>query len=158
MKRRDRILWVVFAAECLAVLVWAIVVHVKSPPLTASAALTSSDGVRFGKSEAERKQIFQSLTLGEPGERVQAATRPEGAIWNRNHDSYFHELERNRIPGVAARHHIPVWMAWWILDEGFHAHWPAAPGVTIYADDAPLAQRTRPFATRHKITEGPATP
>jgi len=91
---------------------------------------------------------------GEPQDRAQAATRREGEAWNRNNDSHFHELERNRVPGVAARFGVPAWMAWWILDEGLRNHWPPPPGVVLYADDAPLAQKTRPLTERHKIAEG----
>jgi hypothetical protein len=157
MTKRDKIAWAVFAAHCVAIWIWAEVVHRKAPQATASAAVTA-DGTRFGKTEAERKKIFAELTRGEPQDRASVESRSDAAIWNRNRDSYFHEVERGRIPGVAARHGIPQWMGWWILDEGFHAHWPPAPGVTVLADDAPLAQKTRPLSQRRVIVSSPAEP
>jgi hypothetical protein len=159
MKTRDKIAWGVFAAHCVGIWIWAEVVHKRAPQPTASAAL-SPDGTRFGKTEEERKKLFAELTRNEPQDRLSVEGRSDAAIWNRNRDSYFHEVERGRIITLASRHGIPQWMAWWILDEGFHAHWPPAPGVTLLADDAPLAPKTRPLAQRRVIvsTPTPAAP
>jgi len=133
-------------------------VHVDSsdPTKTVSGEYTQPGNKRLGFTEERRRQIFQQLVRGEPDERQLAERESETAIWDRNHDSFFHQKEWRRLPGVAAANGITVWMAYLILDEGFKNHWPPPPGVVVLADDAPLAQRTRPLAARTVIVRGPS--
>jgi hypothetical protein len=150
--------WTFFGLVLALVSVWAIRVHLASPAPPPVAGEPDSRGVWLGKTEAERRTIFQELARGEPGDRVAARRERENAVWDRNHDSYFHELEFRRFAGVSRRLRIPEWQAHLIFDEGLRAHWPPPPGVEIRADDAPLAQKTRPFAERPLITAGPPAP
>jgi hypothetical protein len=150
-----RLVWGLFALEVLGVLGWAVQVWLANPAPRDSAEL-SGGALRFGLDEEARRHIFQELVRGEPSDRLAAEARREDAIWDRNHDSYFHELEWHRIAGVAARQAIPLWQAAYILDEGIHEHWPPPPGVELRADDTPLAQRTQPLAKRAVITASPA--
>lgn len=152
--RIARIAWAVFALEIVGVLAWARLVDTRSPELVVDAAV-GSDGKRFGKTESERQAIFRTLVAPEPQERAVAETQNEKAVWNRNHDDYFHQSEWRRVMGIAGGLQIPQWMAWAILDEGFRAHWTPPPGVTLYADDAPLARTTAPLEKHHVIAPAP---
>lgn len=153
---RAGLAWGVFVASVLSVLLWALIVDRKNPPPTASAAITGPERTRFGLSEARRREIFQALVLGEPIDRAVAERESETAIWNRNHDSFFHQHEWRRVPQVCRQHGIPTWLGYLILDEGIRSHWPAPPGVTVYADDAPLAPKTRPLSQRRILVTGGA--
>jgi hypothetical protein len=150
-----RIAWAAVFIQCVAIFIWAEVVNRREPEALASSAVTGPERIRFGKSEAERRALYAALVTGEPADRISVAHRDEKAVWNRNRDDYFHELERGRIARVAAKQNIPVWMAWWILDEGIHGHWPPPPGVSIYADDAPLSQATHPLPWHYRIADSP---
>jgi hypothetical protein len=154
--RFRRIAWLVFALEVGGVLVWAIrvrasahVEHVDGRP--------APDGTRFGIPEARRRAIFQDLVRGEPADRRAVEGRREDEIWDRNRDSFFHELEWRRVAAVAASHRLPLWKAYAILDEGIRQKWPPPPGVELRADDAPLARRTRPLEERPILTPAPPT-
>jgi hypothetical protein len=151
---RSALAWAVFAASVAAVLLWAVIVDRRHPAPTASAEITGPERTRFGLSEARRREIFQALVLGEPIDRGVAERESETAIWNRNHDSFFHQHEWRRVPQVCRQHGIPTWLGYLILDEGIRSHWPPPPGVTIYADDAPLAQKTRPLGQRRVLITG----
>lgn len=151
---RSALAWGVFAASVLAVVLWAVIVDRRHPAPAASAAITGPERARFGLSEARRREIFQSLVLGEPIDRAAAERESETAIWNRNHDSFFHQHEWRRVPQVCRQHGIPTWLGYLILDEGIRAHWPAPPGVTVYADDTPLVRKTRPLGQRRVLATG----
>lgn len=151
---RAGLAWGVFVASVLIVLLWALIVDRKNPPPAASAEITGPERTRFGLSEARRREIFQALVLGEPIDRAVAERESETAIWNRNHDSFFHQHEWRRVPQVCRQHGIPTWLGYLILDEGIRGHWPAPPGVTVYADDTPLVPKTRPLSQRRILVSG----
>ena len=144
--------WTIFVALFVATTTLAIFVDHRAPAPLASAAITGPERSRFGLTELRRRALYQRLVAGEPADRAAAATRSENAIWNRNRDSYFHELEWRRIPGVCRRENLPVWIGYLILDEGIREHWPAGPRVTLYTDDAPLAPVTRPLSERRVLS------
>lgn len=153
-----RLAWMVFALEVTAALAWATVVHLRAPQPTADGAVHGEARVRFGKSEDERRRMYQELVRGEPADRAAAERQSETAVWNRNHDCYFHQYEWNRLAAVCARLGIPQWQGYLILDEGMREHWPPPAGVNVLADDAPLARTTRPLAARRVIASGKAPP
>lgn len=153
---RAALAWGVFAASVGAVLIVAIVAHRRHPAPVASAEITGPERTRFGLSEARRREIFQALVLGEPIDRAVAERASETEIWNRNHDSFFHQHEWRRVPVVCRQHGIPTWLGYLILDEGIRSRWPPPPGVTIYADDTPLARTTRPLSQRRILGTGAA--
>jgi hypothetical protein len=145
---------VVFALEVAGVLAWAIrvrasvrVEHVSGRP--------TPDGTRFGIPEARRRAIFQELVRGEPNDRRAVEGRRDDEIWDRNRDSFFHELESRRVAAVAAAHRLPLWKAYAILDEGIRAKWPPPAGVELRADEAPMARRTRRLEERPILTPAP---
>jgi hypothetical protein len=152
MKSR-RAAWLLFTVEVLALGAWAVHVDRADPPAVVSGEW--SGDVRFGFGEAERRRMFQELVRGEPDERQKVESQSESAIWNRNRDSWFHQREHSRLDGVAATLSLASWQAYLILDEGFKKHWPPPPGVTVYADDAPLARTARPLAARRVIVSAP---
>ena len=141
--RVRRVAWALFGLEVLLVLGWAVKVDCGAPPTTVSAA-TSPAGVRFKLTEAQRRRIYEEILKGEPADRVESTKISEAAVWNRNHDDRFHEYEWRRIAGAAARHGIPAWEAYLMLDEGMRAHWPPPPGVDVYLDEAPLGAHHPP--------------
>jgi len=147
--------WVFFGAQIVGVIAWAIVVDRSAKAPVASGEITGPDRVRFGKTEAQRRQMYQELVRDEPARRARAERQSDTAIWDRNRDSYFHQEERGEIPAVCARLGIPPWQGYLIMDEGFHEHWPPPPGVEVRADDAPIVRLTRPLAQRHLIAAGP---
>ncbi len=149
--------WGFFALQVLAVLAWAIVVDRQDPPRVVSAEVSGPDGRRFGLPEAERRRMYQQLVQGEPGDRAMSMRESETAIWNRNHDSYFHQKEWRRVQSVCQRLGIPVWLGYLIMDEGMRSHFSPPPGVTIYADDTPLAQTTLPLSA-HRVIAGGESP
>jgi hypothetical protein len=150
--RRRAIAWGVFALEVVFALGWAARSNLQTPLPEVSGAIVN--GARFGKTEPERRAMYQELVRGEPGDRAAAEARSETTTWNRNHDAWFHQLEYRRIYGVAARLRIPAWEAYLIMDEGMRAHWPPPAGVSVYEDDHPLARTTRPIAQHRLIASG----
>jgi hypothetical protein len=152
--RARRLGWLLFALQCLGVFVYAVVVDRRVRRQVVSGAI-AADGTRFGLSEAERRKLFQELTRGEPADRRSSLEYKEGSVWNRNRDDLFHQAEWRRIAGAGRL--APEWMAYLILDEGIRNHWPAAPGVEVRADDAPLAPTTRPIAEHPVLTAGEGT-
>lgn len=155
--RFRRIAWVVFALEVAGVLAWAISVRA-SAHVEHVSGRPAPDGTRFGLPESRRRAIFQDLVRGEPGDRRAAEGRSESEIWDRNHDSFFHEHEWHRVASVASANRLPLWKAWAILDEGIRQKWPPPPGVELRADDAPLAKRTRRLEDRPILTPAPTSP
>jgi hypothetical protein len=153
-----RLAWGIFALECAIFLGWATRAVLAEPQLTGDATIHEG-GTRFGKSEAERREIFKQLVAGEPIDRKHAASESETAVWNRNHDDFFHQYEWPRVASAANRARIQVWQAWLILDEGFRGHWAPPPGVEIRYDDAPLARTTAPLERRPiMLATPPAAP
>ncbi len=154
-ERPRRAAWGLFALACALVLGRAVAVTHATPAPVADGAITGPQRMRFGKTEAERREIFRALVAGEPADRARALAESETAVWNRNHDDFFHQFEAGRVAGVAARARIPAWQAWLIFDEGLRAHWPPPAGVEVRADDAPLARTTRPLAQRPVLIPAP---
>jgi hypothetical protein len=151
-----RLAWGAFALQVAAVVLWAIVVDRHDPQRSVSAEITGPAHLRFGRTEAERRHMYQELVRGEPADRAGSLHEAETTIWNRNHDSFFHQLEWRRIPAVWARLGIPLWLGYLVMDEGMREHWPPPPGVTVYADDTPLALITRPLVQHQVIAVGPS--
>ena len=151
----SRVGWGVFVVAVATVLGWAEMVRRAAPPPRFSGEI--KDGVRFGLTEAKRKQIFLALTKGEPADRTDAERRKDDNF-NGNRDDWFHRNEIKRIATACAPFGIGTWTCWLILDEGFHAHWPVEPGVTIYHDERPLSPTTRPLAQRRVIVAAPPAP
>ena len=149
-----RLAWVAFLAQVTAVFIWAALVDRSDPPKTLSGESVGAEKSRFGLPETTRRQMYQALLRGEPADRAAALRDSETAIWNRNHDSYFHQLEWRRLRSVCAQLSIPFWVGYLILDEGMRNHWEVPPGVTIYPDDTPLVRLTRPLAQRRPIAVG----
>ena len=143
----SRLGWALFGLQITALLGYAARVDRKFPRIHASAD-TTPDGTRFGKSETARRFVFKDLMRGEWENREAAEKMKEGVIWNRNHDSYFHQNEWGRVLWWSRHDGIPDWQGWLILDEGLRAHWPAPPGQLVVVDEAPLLPRTRPLGKR----------
>ncbi len=150
-----RVAWSLFALEVAIVLSWAGALVIANPPQTASAEVTGPERSQFGLPEAKRQELFRDLVKGEPADRATAERESETAIWDRNHDSFYHQREWPRIVQTAHKHHIPTWEMAAILDEGLRAHWPPPPGVELRCDDAPLRSTTRPLSQRPLITGAP---
>lgn len=139
--------WVLLAAQVTALVAYA--GHlVRATPRPTGEAQVLGDGTRFAMTEARRRDAFAAMMRGENDDRERAEKAKEGLIWNRNHDSYFHQYEWARILWTAARLRIPGWKGWLILDEGLRGHWTSAPGVPVLADEAPLSRTTRPLDKR----------
>jgi hypothetical protein len=124
-------------------------------PPAVSVVPEGPERILFGKTEQQRREMFWALVAGETGDRELAEAESETAIWNRNHDNYFHQRESWRILATSRRFGIPLWQMAFILDEGIRGHWPTPPGVVLRADDAPLRRTTLPLKERPVLTPAP---
>ena len=152
-----RLGWALFAVQVLALFAIALWFDHKAPRPIGNADI-APDGTRFGLSEAKRRDYFQQLLRGEKENRDQAEKMKEGLIWNRNHDSYFHQYEWGRILWWSHRLGIAEWQGWLILDEGLRNHWAPPPQTPVLIDEAPLAPTTRPLAKRPVMIPAPPPP
>lgn len=139
--------WVLFAAQLTALFAYAVHVDRAAPRGRGDAAI-KPDRTRFAMTEQKRREAFAAMMRGEQDDRDRAEKMKEGVIWNRNHDSYFHQHEWSRILWTSHRLRIAEWKGWLILDEGLREHWQSAPGVQVVVDEAPLARTTRPLGKR----------
>lgn len=151
--------WALFALLVALLLGYAARVDRQSPRAQLSGEI-APDGSRFGLSLARRRAAFVELMRGEKENREQAEKMSEKQIWNRNHDSYFHQYEWGRVLWWSRHLGLQDWQGWLIVDEGIRGHWPMPPGVPLLADEAPLLPVTRPLDRRPVITPAgaPAAP
>src|SRR5262245_44168432 len=91
-----RLGWILFAAQVSAVGAYTVHVYRKTPRATGNADI-APDGKRFGITEEKRREYFAQMMRGEKENRESAEKMKEQLIWNRNHDSYFHQHEWGRI-------------------------------------------------------------
>ena len=153
-----RLAWAQLALPVALVLGTATAIAVREPIAIVDGSIAHDAAhTRFGKSESQRRAMFKKLCDGEPRDRANVEREfTETQIWNRNHDSHFHQREWERLIPVGAGLGLHFYETYLILDEGIRAHWPPSPGIAVRADGPPLARTTVPLEQKRVITSTPA--
>ena len=140
---RVRLLWLgVQAVSLFAVLPY---VLKTLSPITRDprpAALADGPGdIRYGLSEATRREIFKEIAAAEPNARQQGAAGFPGQPWSQeDHRAAF---ERETIRSLAASKHLNLTQIYLVMDEGVRARWPGSDGKPLVATTIPLEPRRK---------------
>jgi hypothetical protein len=140
---RIRLLWLgLQAVSLLAVVPYVLktispITHDPKP-----AALADGPGdVRYGLSEATRREIFKEIAAAEPGQRQEGVSAFPTQPWSQeDHRAAF---ERNALRAMAPNRHLNLTQVYLVMDEGVRARWPGPDGKPLVATTIPLDPRRK---------------
>jgi hypothetical protein len=140
---RVRLLWLgLQAVSLLAVLPYVLktISPITHDPRPAPLADGPGD-VRYGLSEATRRELFKEIAAAEPNGRAQGAAGFPGQPWSQeDHRAAF---ERETMRSLAPAKHLNLTQVYLVMDEGVRAHWPGPDGKPLIATTIPLEPRRK---------------